>query len=86
MHTLEPGVCLHDLICLGNKSALVKISERSWLLLKVNKHVVSQGTVEFYCIKPYHNLSITSNNSLNITIKSGYCAASLDILVEKYSV
>ena len=35
---------------LGNKSTLVKVSERSWFRLNVNKYVVLQVIADFFCI------------------------------------
>ncbi len=37
---------------LGNKSTLVKVRERSWFQLNVNKHIVPRHCVLFFCIKP----------------------------------
>lgn len=56
--------CLWLGLGLGNKSIMVKVGERSWFWLNVNKQVVSEVTVNFLCIKPDHTLSLTFTKML----------------------
>lgn len=51
----QPESCLW----LGLENNLVRVRERSWFELNVNEHVVSQVTVDLFCIKPENNISLT---------------------------
>lgn len=44
---------------LGKASTFVKVKERSWFQLNVDKHNVPQVTVDFFCFKPDPDLSLT---------------------------
>ncbi len=57
--TPESGVHIQNHVSFRNKSTLVKVTERLWFRLNVNKHVESQVITDVFCIKPGRDLSLT---------------------------
>lgn len=69
---------------LGKKRTLVRVIERLFVCLKVDKHVVCKVTVNSFSIKPNHCLSLTLIKfceCLNPTIKKfNNAAVKVDLL------
>ena len=91
--SLHPESCVW--LGLGNKSTSVKVSERSWFHLNVNRYVVLRVIAHLYCIKPrprsFPNLNRVlpvrkhNHKKLNnaVVSSSEYYTSRLDILVGK---